>query len=203
MSDGMSSVRSYRGHVNSVDAVCALNAKQFLSGSKDTTVKLWNVDSSTAVRTYSLLGDDEWGNPIQYMCALNDKQFVTSASHILKVWNVDDSTAVRKYKYCCVRFGIWALNANQFVVGYSRGVSPRFNLDEKKEHEVFNLKLYDVLAAVDGSVRTYSGHKKKAQCIDSLTFKNQKHFEMDAACLVNGKQFVSGARDGTLKLWNV
>ena len=47
------SVMTYSGHTHMGVGVCAMNAKQFVSGSHDNTLKLWNVDSSTAVITYS------------------------------------------------------------------------------------------------------------------------------------------------------
>ena len=61
-----------------------LNAKQFVSCSYDKTLKLWNVDSSTAVMTYSGHTNTVWG-----VCALNAKQFVSSSGDkTLKLWNV-------------------------------------------------------------------------------------------------------------------
>ena len=51
--------------------VCALNAKQFVSCSHDNTLKLWNVDSSTAVMTYS--GHTNCDG----VCVLDAKQFVS------------------------------------------------------------------------------------------------------------------------------
>ena len=46
-------VRTYRGHTNIVVAVCKLNDKQFVSGSNDATLKLWNVGKEDAVLAYN------------------------------------------------------------------------------------------------------------------------------------------------------
>ena len=57
---------------------------QCVSCSEDNTLKLWSVDSSTAVMTYSGHTEIVWG-----VCALNAKQFVScSDDYTLKLWNV-------------------------------------------------------------------------------------------------------------------
>ena len=59
-------------------AVCAVNEKQFVSGSGsgsgDKTFKLWNVDYSTAVMTYSGHAKD-----VYVVCMANAKQFVSGS----------------------------------------------------------------------------------------------------------------------------
>jgi len=156
-----------------VNAVCALNDKQFVS-STDSTLKLWNVDSSTAVRTFS--GHTDW---VIAVCALNDKQFVSGSGPndcTLKLWNVGSSTAVRTFSGHTggVR-AVCALNDKNFVSG---------SADK-------TLKLWNVGKEGDGdvtmAVRTFSGHTDW----------------VIAVCMVNDKQFVSGSSDYTLKLWNV
>ena len=41
--DSSTAVMTYSGHTDYVRAVCMMNAKQFVSGSLDKTLKLWNV----------------------------------------------------------------------------------------------------------------------------------------------------------------
>ena len=80
----------------------------------DNTLKLWNVDSSTDVMTYSGHTDFVYG-----VCVLNAKQFVScSDDKTLKLWNVDSSTAVMTYSgHTDEVWGVCALNAKQFVSG--------------------------------------------------------------------------------------
>ena len=78
----------------------------------DNTLKLWNVDSSTDVMTYS-----GHTNCVMGVCVLNAKQFVScSYDETLKLWNVDSSTAVMTYSgHTGAVRGVCVLNAKQFV----------------------------------------------------------------------------------------
>ena len=46
------SVRTFQGHTNGVQCVAKLTDTTFVSGSKDNTLKLWNIVNNHAIRTY-------------------------------------------------------------------------------------------------------------------------------------------------------
>jgi len=173
--DVQNAVMTYSGHTNNVNAVCALpksklqTPQQFVSGSRDKTLKLWNVgeecdgDVQNAVMTYS---GHEWS--VDAVCLVNGKQFVSgSDDKTLKLWNVDSPTAVRTFSgHTKNVLAVCALNYTQFVSTSGDDTLRVWNVDSSTA---------DLLIPI----------KKTVYALDKL----------------NGYQFVSGGHDSTLKLW--
>ena len=79
----MYSSYTFGGHTYSVRSVAMLDSSHFISGSRDKTIKLWNRESSTCLRTYE--GHTEY---VQSVAMLDSSHFISgSDDYTIKLWN--------------------------------------------------------------------------------------------------------------------
>jgi len=204
----------YSGHMNIVKAVCALNAKQFVSGSEDKTLKLWNVDSPTAVRTFSGHTDS-----VTAVCKWTRELFVSgSDDKTLKLWHVDSPTAVKTYTgHTESVTAVCAMKGMHFVSGSRDKTLKLWNLDSSTAVRTFSGHTDSVTAVCALNAKQFvSGSEDKTLILWNFEEEGDGDVTMavrrfsghtgpvKSICTVNDKQFVSGSEyDGTLKIWNV
>ncbi len=87
---------AFEGHQESVQSVEFTNdGKMLISASHDNTVKLWDIETTKALKTFR--GHDSW---VQSAMILNDGKWILSASHDaqLKLWNIANYAEIRTLK---------------------------------------------------------------------------------------------------------
>ena len=87
---------AFDGHQESVQsAEFTSDGTMIISASHDNTVKLWDIASNKAIKTFR--GHDGW---VQAATLLNDGKWILSASHDanLKLWNIADYAEIRTLK---------------------------------------------------------------------------------------------------------
>ena len=79
-------IKRYIRHKDSVNSVCfSSDEKKALSGSKDKTIKLWDIDTGQCIRTFNGHMDD-----VSSVCFSPDGKSALSGSSdkTLKLWNI-------------------------------------------------------------------------------------------------------------------
>jgi WD40 repeat protein/serine/threonine protein kinase len=206
------SSRTFEGHSDSVTSVCLSGDHRLaLSGSADTTLKLWDVAAGHCLRTFQ--GHDHGVNSV---CLSGDGRFVLSGSYdkTLKLWDVATGHCLRTFgghssgvrSVCLSADGrqalsgslddtlrLWDVETGQCLRtfgGHSSGVRSvclsadgRWALSAGGDR---TLKLWDVTTG--HSIRTFKG------CMGTL----------ESVCLsTDGRWAFSGSYDVEQRLWEV
>jgi len=200
------------GHSENVNAVAfSPDGKLALSGSRDKTLKLWEVSSGREIRTFK--GHSSSINAVVFS---PDGKLALSGSYdnTLKLWQVDSGREIRTFKgpshwVKAVAFSpdgklalsgskdntlkLWQVSSGREIrtfKGHSWSVnavafSPdgKLALSGSGDH---TLKLWQVLSGRE--IRTFRGH---SEGVNSIAFSP------------DGKLALSGSYDHTLKLWQV
>lgn len=203
--------RNLTGHSDNVWSVAfSPDSRILASGSKDNTVKLWDVVTAPEVRT--LKGHTEGVCSVAFSA---DARWLASGSHdkTIKVWNVAAGNEVRTLRgstepVCSVAFspdgrwlasGSWdhtitlwdvaswgevrTLTDTDAVNGVAFSPDSRWLASADND---FTIKLWDVASGQEA--RTLTGH---TDAVYSVAFGR------------GGRLLASGSRDNTIRLWNL
>jgi WD40 repeat protein/energy-coupling factor transporter ATP-binding protein EcfA2 len=200
------------GHYSSVTSVSfSPDGKTLASGSRDDTIKLWNVETGKEIRTLS--GHNESVSSVSFS---SDGKTLASGSwdKTIKLWNVETGEEIRTLTgyqdyVNSVSFSsdsktlasggndstikLWNVETGQEIrtlTGHNESVSSvSFSSDGKtlaSGSEDKTIKLWNVETGQE--IRTLTGHNESVQ---SVSFSS------------DGKTLASGSYDNTIKLWNV
>jgi WD40 repeat protein len=183
--EAMREVRRYTGHAGNVHWAAFLpDGRRFLSLADDGTVRLWNVGKANALRTY----DAERVGAVALAAKAPRALFSSSSSGGARLWDLDKWQEVRPlparglgYHPALAPDGRRAL----FVGGGQRveaiadpgGGGPLWR---------YAVRLWDLEAGQE--LATFAGHKEKVECL---------------AFAPDGRRFLSGSADGTMRLWDL
>jgi WD40 repeat protein/serine/threonine protein kinase len=171
-------LRTFSGHESLVRSVAfSPDGKQSISGSRDNTMRLWDIESGTTLRIFKTHGDAlpsqffaNWQESVAYS---PDGRIVVSGGHdhVVRVWNVLTGTLERTFQDHRDAVRSVAISPDG-VMGVSAG-------DDKiiRQWEVATCR----------TLHTYSGHDDDVTCV---------------AFSPDGKSIASGSRDGTLRFWD-
>ncbi len=184
--------RTFDGHKGGVTSVnFSAGGKYALSGSWDTTLKLWDVETGQCLQTFkghtllvnsvsfspdskSALSGSWADDEIEYVPVPGtDKSALSkSADSTMKLWNVATGKCLRSFK-----------KHNGDVGSVSFSPTGKYALSGSKDQ---TLKLWDV--ETGECLRIFDGHTNK---VSSVCFS------------LDGKYVISGSDDKTLKLWDM
>ncbi len=201
-----------KGHQSYVVSVAVTpDGRYALSGSKDKTVKVWDIESGVEVRTLS-----GHSNSVRALAVTPDSRFVLSGSddHTVKVWDIESGVEVRTlaghsgsiYALAVTpdsRYAlggatdrtvkIWDIESGvgvRTLEGHSGGiyalaVTPdgRYALSGSNDKTV---RFWDIESGVE--VRTLSGHNGAVRAL---------------AVTPDGRYALSGSEDNTVKVWDI
>ena len=108
------SLKILRGHTGAVTSVCAVPGDRIVSGSVDTTVRLWSADTGACLKVFT-----GHTGPVRSVCVLTDQWIVSGSDDTtVRVWDENSSTTRNIFKehtggVTCVA----ALPDNIFVSG--------------------------------------------------------------------------------------
>ena len=117
-SDDDNPVQTFIGHTDSIYAIAVVpDEKHFLSGSIDTTIKLWNYENSNAIKTFT--GHSSW---LASLAVFPDGNRFLSGSndHTVKLWDIHDSTTttcIQTFDETETVYAIAILSNETFVTG--------------------------------------------------------------------------------------
>lgn len=134
-------IRAFEGHTRSVGSVCmSADGRYGLSGSRDGTLKLWEVESGRCLRT--LEGHTQ---SVSCVCLSKNGQYALSGGwdHTLKLWEVESGRCLRAFE------GHTFYLVNSVCFSWDFGYALSGSMDK-------TLKLWEVQSG--RCLRTFEGH---------------------------------------------
>lgn len=216
-------ITTCRGHQLTLTClVITPDNKHIFTGSKDSSIIKWNVDTGKKVHTMfgSHVKSDGIGHSSHILClgVTSDGQYLASGGRdrVIKIWNA----------HTCVLIHATTTHQHRDTV---TGLVFR-----NGSHELFScssdrtVKVWNVTDAGIVYVETLFGHEDMVASIDALHMEraitcgaadhsirvwkiveeSQLVFHghsgsIDCVCFINGNHFFSGASDGSLSLWSL
>ncbi len=166
------------GHDSDVNSVnFSPDGKTLVSGSRDNTIKLWDVETGQEIRTFK--GHDNLVTSVNF--SPDGKTLVSgSADNTIKLWNVETGK-------------LWDVETGQEIRTLKGHDYPVWSVNFSPDGKTLvsgsvdkTIKLWNVKTGEE--IRTLKGHDSYVRSVN---------FSPD------GKTLVSGSADNTVKLWNV
>ena len=199
------------GHVFPASAIAfSSNGRFILSGSEDSSIKLWDTQSGQCIRSFN--GHSDWVSSVAFS---PDDQFILSGSrdNSLKLWETQSGRCLRSFE-----------GHSDTVNSVAFSPDGQFTLSGSSDN---SLKLWDTQS--DQCIRSFNGH---SSWVNAVAFSPDGQFILSSSndnslklrdphsgqciCFFNGHsdrvsavafspdgQFIlSGSDDGSLKLWD-
>jgi WD40 repeat protein/serine/threonine protein kinase len=205
-------VRTFEGHTNAVPSVSlSEDGRLALSGSKDKTMRLWEVETGRCLRTFQGHTDIVWS-----VCLSGDGRLAQSGSfdHTVRLWEVATGRCLRTFQghtdpvtsVSLSGDGCWALSGSgdQTVRLWDAETGRCLRTFQGHTHTVASVSLSgDGRWALSGSsdntmrlwevatgrcLRTFQGHTGSVQSVNLSG---------------DGRWALSGSSDNTMRLWEV
>ena len=105
------------GHARGVRALCQLKDGRLASGSRDKTIRLWDV--STGAETARLEGRAAW---VRALCQLNDGRLASGCSDgTIRLWDVAAGAETARLELDAAILAITVIAPNRIVAGDTLG----------------------------------------------------------------------------------
>jgi len=202
---------TFRGHTSLVASVAfSADGKRIVSGSWDKTVKVWDADKGTEIRT--LKGHIDAVNSVAF--SADGKRIISGSwDNTVKVWDADKGLQTRTLKGHTREVTSVAISGDgKRIVSASYDKTLKV-WDADKGTEILSLKGHtrevdSVALSADGK-RIVSGSWDKTVKVwdtdkgaEILTLKGHTLEVFSVAFSADGKRIVSGSRDKTVKVWD-
>jgi WD40 repeat protein len=205
-------LRTLEGHSDDVhDVAVTADGKRAVSASRDTTLKVWDLDSGIALRTL-----EGHSNSVVGVAVTADGKRAVSASRdtTLKVWDLDSGVALRTleghlfsvYRVAVTPDGKQAVSASYDKTLKVWDLDSGVALHTLKGH---SSSIYGVAVTADGkqAVSASEDETLKVWDLDSgvalRTLEGHSAPVNGVAVTADGKQAVSASGDNTLKVWDL
>jgi WD40 repeat protein/serine/threonine protein kinase len=209
---GAWAVATFEGHSGEVGSVClSADGRWALSGSKDRTLRLWEVATGRCVRRF-----EGHTKQVESVCLSADGRWALSGSadHTVRLWEVATGRCVRTFE-----------GHTNSVDSVSLSADGRLALSGSSDN---TLRLWEV--ATGRCVRRFEGHTKQVESVclsadggwalsgsadhtvrlwEVAMGRCPRRFDghtgrVNSGCLsVDGRWALSGSKDKTLRLWEV
>ncbi|MBN1411571.1 MAG: caspase family protein [Spirochaetales bacterium] len=206
----------HSGGVYSVDI--SPDEKYIVSGSNDTTIKLWDIKSGKEIRTFKHITgkQNEDNSPVMSVAFSRDGRFIVSGGTggVLRLWDDDSGTLVRSFKGHTfdIRRAVFSSDG-KYIISASLDKTIRlWETGSGKQIRVFEGHTGGVMSvdiSGDDSMIASGSMDKTIRLWDVGSGKELKTFtgHMDQVTSVDlspdGKTLVSGSRDKMVKAWDV
>jgi WD40 repeat protein/formylglycine-generating enzyme required for sulfatase activity/serine/threonine protein kinase len=212
-------VRTFTGHTGDVLAVClSSDGRYALSGSSDTTLKLWDVATGKCLRTF-----EGHSRPVHGVALTSDGRYGVSASadKTLKQWELTTGSCSRTFEGHKLEYDFLSAVVNSVFL--SRNSGSMLSSSEDKTLRLWELdsgqclktftghtdRVADACLSFDGRHALSGGSDKSLRFWDVNDGKCLRTFEghdglVFSVCLSSdGRYALSGSADTTVKLWEV
>ncbi|MCL2443636.1 MAG: caspase family protein [Treponema sp.] len=197
----------HTGHVASV--VFSPDGKQILSGSGDSTIKLWDVDTGRELRTFA-----GYSNGIRAAAFSPDgKQIISCSGGAITLWDVATGKEIRTiigHENNDVFSVAFSPDGRHFISGSTNNTIRLWDTATGREIRTFTEVsgwVWSVSFSPDGrQIICSSGNTIKLWDITTgreiRTFTGHTDFIYSVAFSSDGRLIISGAYDNTIKLWD-
>ena len=111
-------IQSYKGHSALVVCIRVINEKQFLTCSKDSYAKLWDMETGACLRTYT--GHNHGICKIEL--TFDASHFITSSyDRTIKVWKIDKSECLHTLDAYAIVYSMVLLDCDNLYGGTVEG----------------------------------------------------------------------------------
>ncbi|RNA11770.1 hypothetical protein BpHYR1_024511 [Brachionus plicatilis] len=198
---------SFEAHEASIYCIHLIDTSTLASGSRDRTIKIWNLINYACVKT--LKGHDDWITSL----LLFDKNTLISGSRdrSIKIWNLSDYTCITTLKgHTDSVISFIKINDNALTSGSRDTTIKIWNLDNNTclhtltSHiywvNCFQLKDSNTLISGSGDSSIKIWNLKDLKCVNTL-----KGHTLSVNCLliIDENTLVSGSGDATIKIWDL
>lgn len=193
-----------------VSIASSRDGKILASGSKDSTIRLWNLEKKQV--EYSFNGH---GKEIVTIAFSPDGTYLASASNdnIIKLWNINTKTEVDSLS-CdyCIKSMIFSLDGKYLIIGSADKTIKVFNIRENNEEFLLEGHTGEVLSIAVSPNQKYVATGSEDHTIKIWNFIERRkdytlsgHIKEVLAVLFssNGKLLISGSGDKTIKIWSI
>ncbi|MCP4697230.1 MAG: hypothetical protein GY862_10315 [Gammaproteobacteria bacterium] len=222
------------GHNGEVTSVAfSPDGRRALSGSNDSTLKLWNLETGVEIRSFR--GHDGYGLSVAF--SPDGHQALSGSSdNTLKLWDIETGAAIRSFEHSTdINSVAFSPDSRYALSGQDCNYTPcRFTFDWTCiPFQVINcpMKLFDIEAGTE--IHSFDVNLVAFMDVNSVAFSPDGHHALSGsddntlnlwdiktgteirsfsghtddvhsvAFSPNGHQALSGSDDGTLKLWNI
>ena len=200
-------IRTFIGHTDSVEGIAiSPDGKYVLTGSKDTTAKLWDTATGAQVRTFS--GHTDWVNSVAFS---PDGKYVLTGStdKTAKLWDTAPGAQVRTFSGHTEQVNSVAFSPDgKYVLTGGVDQARLWNATTGAEVRSFGDFVDSVAFSPDGRyVLTSDGGSaahlwNAATGAQVLTFSGHTDAVVSLAFSPDGKYVLTGSWDKTAKLWD-
>jgi WD40 repeat protein len=198
------------GHTSSVSSVAfSPDGKQILSGSWDSTIRLWDVATGREIRTFS----GHTSSVISVAFSPDGKQILSgSTDSTIRLWDVATGREIRTFSDSILIFSVaFSPDGRQILSGsYVKPIM--WDVATGREIRTFSghtYSVYSVTFSPDGKQILSSSLDRTIKLWDVATGREIRTFSghtsdvTSVAFSPDGKQILSGSFDKTIKLWDI
>jgi WD40 repeat protein len=212
-------IRTLEGHVGPVNSVAvAPDGRTALSGSRDKTLRLWDLASGREIRRFQGHSLDIFSVAI----APNGRTALSGAAGAfagggddgLKLWDLESGREIRAFEgHAAGVFSVaFAADGRAALSGSYDKTLKLWDVESGREMRTFaghSDEVFSVAIAPDGRAALSAGMDKSCKLWDLAegreirTFRGHAHFVEAVAITPDGSTALSGSLDKTLKLWDL
>jgi hypothetical protein len=212
-------IRTLEGHVGPVNSVAiAPDGRTALSGSRDKTLRLWDLASGREIRRFQGHSLDIFSVAIapSGRTALSGAAgaFAGGGDDGLKLWELESGREIRAFQgHAAGVFSVaFAADGRAALSGSYDKTLKLWDLESGREIRTFaghTDEVFSVAIAPDGRAALSGGMDKScklwnlAEGREIRTFRGHAHFVEAVAITPDGSSVLSGSLDMTIKLWDL
>ncbi|MHC5718011.1 MAG: WD40 repeat domain-containing protein [Nostoc sp.] len=202
-------LHTLQGHSNWVWSVAySPDGKTLASGSRDETIKLWDVD--TGAEKFTLKGHSGWVTSVAFS---PDGQTLASGSHdnTIRIWNVDTGEEI--YIFKGHSNWVWSVayspDGKTLASASGDGTIKLWNVSEIRTLQGDSQPIMSVTYSPDGNIFASGSNNgtiklwNVATRAEISTLQGHSDLVISVAFSPDGKTLASGSGDNTIKLWDV
>jgi len=205
-------IRTFQGHTDSVKTVAfSPDGNTAISGSSDSTIKLWDVQTGEEIRTFKGHSDKVYSVTFS---PDGNTALSGSRDNTLKLWDIQTGKPIRTFRghTKSVRVVAMSPDGSTALSGSEDNTIRLWEIQTGKKLTIFQghtRAVYAVAFSPDGSM-ALSGSKNGTIKLwdiqagqELFTFEGHTGLIYTVAFSPDGRTAVSGSQDKTIKLWNI
>jgi WD40 repeat protein len=159
-------VKTLRGHTDSINSIKVIAAQnKLISGSNDSTIKIWDLSSSSPNEFKLLRNIKEHNGAVNCLEILSTDEFISGSSdNTIRIWNVNTAKCKTTLQDVSAIWSLKLINGNLLVSGNQNiyknirlwDLDKKYELDEIKGHSKYVIG-FEVMS--NGNLVSCSGDK--------------------------------------------